>query len=700
MPTRPPASPRPRPPEGRRGPSAPAGGAAFAAAVLLSACAGDQKLGVYREPPAVAIESPADGSSFYTGQPIDFSARVVIYDSSDPASITHRWVANAQTLCEGGTFSADLYGYCSAAFEEAGEYAVEVQVTDPTGNRATASTTVQILANSPPTIDLTGPAEGSVFLSEDLIVFEALVADAEEDPANLIITASSNVDGPITFGTSPASTGIWSGGANLTAGQHLLTFTVFDSYGQSDQDSLQIEVVDNGPPRIEGVSITPLPADTEDELIATPNGWLDYTGSPERYRYAWYKEDETGAFVLDAAVTTANYPAGRTEKHDLLRVDVTPYNDWGDGPTVSSAVHEIVNAPPSQPSIGISPSAPQPGQPLYCELLTPSTDADGDAISYEYAWYLNGALTSNTTNVVPGEEVEHGDTWECVVTPVDDEDDGVDDRASVVISDTFAPDAPVINTPYPHRNEAEWSLSGTCEPGCALAFSCYDSSTSWTQSATCAGDGTFTTATAAITRGDTSACSAVCTDGAGNVSGSSNTVTTEVCDPYDTNEDAFGYGDAGTAPIDLWSTLPDTATTSISIEGNVLGTDSEDWYVVSTSDDIASNRLAGENLYKVDIVLLSGLADYEFRVYKGSPDPLDLECSGTGAGYNEYSDYAWDRGDGTHTIPADPRDCVDSSDAYNNCEDLSSDYYIQVTRIATAPSSCDSYEILITNGVW
>mgnify|MGYP006932687057 CR=1 FL=1 len=38
---------------------------------------------------------------------------------------------------------------------------------------------------------------------------------------------------------------------------------------------------------------------------------------------------------------------------------------------------------------------------------------------------------------------------------------------------------------------------------------------------------------------------AISTDSAGNVSATSNTVTTEVCDPEDTYEDDFGTGDAG-----------------------------------------------------------------------------------------------------------------------------------------------------------
>ena len=668
----------------------------------LTACQGESKLGVYREPPQVIITAPPSGTEVFTGQPINFEAEVQIFDSSTKAKdISHRWVGGEETMCEGDFFSADGFGSCSWSFEEAGPVTVQVTATDPNGDRAMFSIDLQVNANTPPSIELTGPDDVSNWSSEDLIVFDAIVGDAEEDPANLIVSAASNLDGAISFSTAPTSTGEWAGGTSLTAGSHLLTFTVEDSYGRSDQDTIQVNVFDNGPPSIDSANITPVPAYTEDDLVAVGNGWVDFTGSAERYRYTWYIDDGSGAgFVVDNAISTATYPNGKTIKHDLLYVDITPYNDFGDGATQSSPVTEVLNTPPDQPSIALDPAAPQPNDNVTVVILTGSYDPDGDPVSYEYEWFVNGTSTENYTNVLPAGTMSNGDTVEVVVTPFDGEDYGPSISSSSSVVDVTPPDDPVINTPERYRNEDSWTLSGTCEPYSTLDFSCADSVTSWSFSLSCEADGSFEYTDSGLTRGETIDCSAVATDSAGNASGTSNTVTTEVCDPEDTYEDDFGTGDSGATSIDRWVSIADDGRSTISIEGNILGTsDSEDWYVISTSDDVASDRLLGIDYYNLEIVLVDGFLDYEFYVYKNTYDAVDLECAGSG-GYNEYSDFVEDRGDGNHTIPGDTRACSSSSSAYNDCEDRSTDYYVQVIRTTSATSSCQSYEIEVTNGVW
>ena len=674
------------------------------AGAAYAGCEGESKLGVYREPPVVTITAPPAGTQVYTGQVVNFEAQVQVFDNTDPTDISHRWVGADDTMCEGEeyTFAADGFGSCSYAFGEPGALTVQVTATDPNGDRAMYSIDMVVVANSPPSIEMIGPADDSNWSSEDLIVFDAIVADAEEDPADLIVSAHSNVDGVITFASAPTSTGEWAGGTELTAGSHLLTFTVEDSYGQSDQDTLQINVFDNGPPSIDSASIDPLPAYTDDDLTAVPDGWYDLTGSSERYAYTWYLDDgTTGTFVLDPSVSTMSYPSGKTKKHDLLYVEVTPFNEFGDGATHSTPVVEIENSPPEQPAIALDPASPEPDNNVQALILTGSYDPDGDDVTYTYEWYVNGLDAGYTTNVLPAEALNNGDTVEVIVTPNDGEEDGPSISASSIASDVTPPDAPVINTPEAYRNEDEWTLSGTCEAGSTLDFSCADSITSWTFATTCEADGSFEYNDTGLTRGETASCAAISTDSAGNVSATSNTVTTEVCDPEDTYEDDFGTGDAGLDAIDRWTSIADDGRTTISIEGNILGaSDSVDWYVISSSDDLASDRLAGIDYYNFEVTLVDGTSDYYFFVYEGSPDLADLECS-TSTGYTEYSDYSEDVGDGSHSIPSETRACNQGDNVdYNNCEDRSTNYYIEVRRSTSSTSSCQHYELEITNGVW
>ena len=67
------------------------------------------------------------------------------------------------------------------------------------------------------------------------------------------------------------------------------------------------------------------------------------------------------------------------------------------------------------------------------------------------------------------------------------------------------------------------------------------------------------------------------------------------------------------------------------------------------------------------------------------------------------SDDGYEEDDATahnHTIPSDARACGNGSPLYNNCEDMSNTYYIKVERRSSTVSSCQGYELELTNGVW
>lgn len=662
----------------------------------VSACS-TNNLKVLAEPPSVTITEPSIDSQFYEGQNVSFVALIEPgNDNDDPTGISHRWVSGNETMCESDAVGADGYAYCSFIFTDTGEKTVEVTVTDARGDRAKASTTVVIVDNTPPTIEITAPDDGELFAEDDLIRFDAIVSDVEEDAAELVVSISSSIDGDMGVTASPASSGDYSAGVYLTPGVHLVTLTVEDSYGQSDQDTVELEVYEHGPPSVDSVTISPSPAYTTDTLVATPQGWYDLDGASERYAYEW-----TVNGAVDAGESTDSYPSGKTNKGDLVQVTITPTNDFGDGDPVSSPTIEIANTAPDTPGIEITPASPEPEDNLQCGVTSPSTDVDGDSVTYEYEWYQNGAITAFTSNVIVAADTAHGDTWECVVRAYDGEDYSTEVRTSVTVNDGTAPDAPVLDTPERYRNEDSLEITGDCEAACTVTIYCADSSVTWTDTATCDSAGEFSYTTS-LTRGDTASCQADCTDLAGNTSGTSNTVTTEVCDPYDVYEDGSGYGDAGTDPIDEWSSLSDAGTTTISIEGNILGSDSEDWYVISTTDDVASDLSSGIDYYNFDVQMVDGSSDYSFLVYKGSPDPSDMECSASysSTGYTEYSDFVQDTGDGSHAIPSDTRRCGSSSENYNDCEDMSTDYYIQVFRRSTSTPSCQHFELEITNGVW
>lgn len=647
------------------------------------------------DPPSVSIQEPSDGSSFYTGETVRFKALVVSNDGTAFADMTHQWVSGEQTVCLSDSVPDDGYATCDWAFDEAGEHTVSVTVTDPSLNNAVSTISVNIIENAAPSISIVAPADQSIFAVDDLIVFEATVTDAEESTDNLSVSVTaSGMSGEVVSGMA-TSAGQFTGAGYVDAGSHLITMTVTDSFGKTAQDTVTIDVFEHGPPSIDAVGVLPSPAFTVDELSADVQGWADLEGSKPRNRYRWFISDETGALQEDITESTSTYPAGKTTRGDLIQVEVTPYNSHGDGTAMTSPTIEILNSAPTTPTVSIEPSSPQPADNLYC-YATDSEDADEDSISYTYEWYQNGKLTALTTNVVESTYTADGDSWECFATPTDGDDDGTPGSDYVTVQDTEAPEAPVIDTPAAYRNDASVTLTGTCEPGCVLTMYCDDGSTTWSDTQTCASDGSFEYTTGLV-EGNTTECYADCEDSAGNLSGNSNTIETEVCDPGDEYEDSTGYGDDGANAIDEWSTITDDGSTTITIEANILEDDEEDWYLISSSDDVSEDRSDGLDYYNFGIEMLDGSSTYEIFVYSGSYDTTDQECS---SGATEYSDSMEDKGEGVHSIPSDVRSCASSSSSYNECEDNSTDYYIQVVRLSETVSSCQGYELEVTNGVW
>ena len=102
------------------------------------------------------------------------------------------------------------------------------------------------------------------------------------------------------------------------------------------------------------------------------------------------------------------------------------------------------------------------------------------------------------------------------------------------------------------------------------------SEASWAITDTCTTDGEFSTTIEALTRGEVTECTVTCTDSAGNESGESEIITTEVCDPEDIYENSY-YGDSSDESVEEWGALPDDGSTTINIIGNVLEDDDEDW---------------------------------------------------------------------------------------------------------------------------
>jgi hypothetical protein len=471
------------------------------------------------------------------------------------------------------------------------------------------------------------------------------------------------------------------------------------------------ETIVNTAPSLTSVTLSPTSPTSLQDVTASPIGAYDADFDAISFSIKWYHDQDDGAgFVEDPTEVTSIFPYVKTQKQDMLKAEYTPIDvpDGLAGASVQSSYVLVVNSPPSMPYVYITPTNPGELEDLLCNF-SGSSDADTDPVTYSIAWFeqtLGQSTTTSTT--LSSSETSLGHRWHCEVTPNDGEVDGTTGVSSYVdIVDNTAPDAPVIDPIDSHRNDTVLDLSGTCVAGCDIVtIYCADSTYSWQETTPCSGTGDFDhTLANPMNPGYPTTCSATCTDTSSNESGASNQVTTESCLIIDIYENALGDGDSAANAIDF-ATMPDTNSVEV-IEANILQENlvwDTDWYRFDTTDDSVTDTTNGFNAFDFKVELTQGTGTYSFLVYRGGYDPAtDMQCpASVNSGYTDYNFFAQDVADGSHNAPAITNECggaVGATDpAHNFCEDLGSVFYIEVLRDGTAASSCDYYELLITNG--
>ncbi|MBC8501058.1 MAG: PGF-pre-PGF domain-containing protein [Nanoarchaeota archaeon] len=92
----------------------------------------------------------------------------------------------------------------------------------------------------------------------------------------------------------------------------------------------------------------------------------------------------------------------------------------------------IQNSAPSTPIVNIIPATAYAENNLNCSA-TNSTDIDGDAVTYVYAWTKDGVSTSFTTATIQFNETKVGQNWTCSVYATDGTENSSTVSASVII---------------------------------------------------------------------------------------------------------------------------------------------------------------------------------------------------------------------------------------------------------------------------
>jgi hypothetical protein len=206
---------------------------ALSLVLLLAACGGDQKVGVFNTAPSASITSPPDGSAFDEGAVVTFEA--LVSDDFDPLSALNiGWSSDRDGALESAGSGADngIVTFSTANLS-AGNHAITLLVVDSEGEggSATIALTIHDLPDAP-TISIVHPAGGESGEEDEEFEFVVQVADSFDEAPTLTLSFQSDLDGEFCTPTADA-VGVATCEAALSPGDHLLTFTVTDTEGFS-----------------------------------------------------------------------------------------------------------------------------------------------------------------------------------------------------------------------------------------------------------------------------------------------------------------------------------------------------------------------------------------------------------------------------------------------------------------------------------
>jgi hypothetical protein len=209
--------------------------------------------------------------------------------------------------------------------------------------------------------------------------------------------------------------------------------TVVGNDGEADSPPAHIEtVIADTPPGPAAVSLCegPVPSGTVPEVkLVKPS--VDPDEDSIVYHYEWTLNGKP----VPAAKGMTRFTVQPLRKHDLLRVDVTPFDGELAGPVATAECH-VVNTPPGPPQVALEPAEPTAGSGVQVAVRRPSADRDGDAISYRYAWTRDGLPVKFETATIPPGNLRHGEVWKVEVTPFDGEQPGEPVVAQATVKNT------------------------------------------------------------------------------------------------------------------------------------------------------------------------------------------------------------------------------------------------------------------------
>ena len=253
------------------------------------------------------------------------------------------------------------------------------------------SDVAETAGNEAPSLEFLKPTEGA-FVQVGMAVAVSLHVDDDGGVANVTVEIALQGASAVFFsGVAPADGNIAADLPGLQAGVQTLVATATDAQGKATAVVRKLYV--NTAPGAAVVLIEPATPTTLDALqsvVVTEAADIDRAANLLTYQYMWMRDGELTAFI------GASVPALTAKRGETWMVKVFAADPYSQGAAGEASV-VIDDAAPSTPTVAFDKLQCDLATEISCTILQPSLDADGDAVTYTYHWYVNGAEDPSAT---------------------------------------------------------------------------------------------------------------------------------------------------------------------------------------------------------------------------------------------------------------------------------------------------------------
>jgi hypothetical protein len=323
---------------------------------------------------------------------------------------------------------------------------VTLAVLDAENARGETTVTVLVVPTEVPNAEIVSPMVDGVYYSDQLIAFEGMVSDAEDEPEVLVAFWESNLDGVLSnVDIEVDSTGAVIGYEYLTEGEHAIELHVEDSTGKTARETVMVNV---GPPNSAPLCEILTPANgsagPEGDVVTFEATAAD-VDVPENVLTAEWFSDKDGVIGISAVNTNGSI----SFPYSGLSVDTHVVTLTIEDEVAAACTSSVIFTVGTPPSITID-------TPTSGDIVS-----EGDAISFSATvsdaqdqadevildWVANGisistqGATSSGTAVFLDSSLSYG-IYNLVVTATDS--DGLTDSSQINFTVNGIPTTPVV----------------------------------------------------------------------------------------------------------------------------------------------------------------------------------------------------------------------------------------------------------------